>query len=281
MKDKLTLLLIFFSINVFGQQVLFKNELVDTILIRSHRSAFQFDEKGTTKGQAEYLEIVYKKERQEYIIDRYYQDKYNRHIRPDTIKIEKKYYTDSQGKIMANDKLQKLINSINTVKKNNESTDIIPLLNISKVITLRRIKKVAKKDKADWQFSLIYTTRKENRKIEKDCQSIDTFKVYLAERFDTIGTVVTDYSNDLTVWVVTDKNEYSIKGEYPNPFKQPWWYRKNGIFIKPIINFSINLALYDILPEKFFLKEKNSKDALVDDYIKWYLERRDIIILSP
>jgi hypothetical protein len=40
MKDKLTLLLIFFSINVFGQQVLFKNELVDTILIRSHRNAF-------------------------------------------------------------------------------------------------------------------------------------------------------------------------------------------------------------------------------------------------
>ena len=71
----------------FGQQLLFKGEIVDSIHIRAHQSVYKFDKKGTTKGKESNFSIAYNDATQRYIVNRYYQDKVKVTLDPKSFRI--------------------------------------------------------------------------------------------------------------------------------------------------------------------------------------------------
>ncbi len=279
MKNTLTLILTILSYSVFGQQLQFNEQLVDTIFIKSHRSVYQFDEKGTTKGKADIISFTYDINQNQYVIDQFYRDQYERTIRPDTIKLESKVYKSEIDKEIDVDKIKSLLTSLSTTVSNRNLFTQVDTIELKGFLTEKQIRKVAKWDDIDWKFKRRYSTKEENKEFFKGCKSMDTLKIYLSKRFDSSGYVmVTDYSNTINIWISTNKAEYRFEGKYPNPVKQPWYNHSDTsqTFGQPILNLKINQSLSELLPKDFLLKETISNEALVNDYITWYFERREM-----
>jgi len=254
--------------------------MVDTIMIKSHNSSFQFDKKGTTKGKADIYKIYFDSLDKKYIKHKYYRDEYRRTFRPKSFKINT---TKRKNKNDINQTdLQDLITAMSVNIDSNKLIEQIDTSQIKELITKNRIKKIAKWYEIDWHFKRRYATNEENKKFYKECQSIDTFKLYLANQFNNkFYTIVTDYSNTINIWITTTTSEYRFEGKYPNPVKMPWYnhnsYTKNTL-AKPIVNLNINKSLVSILPKDFLLRKSITIEALVDDYLEWYFKRRDMII---
>ncbi len=279
MKNTLILIFTFLSLSVFGQQLQFNGQLVDSIFIKSHRSVYQFDDNGTTKGKADVISLTFDSNQNYYIIDRFYRDEYKRTFRPDTINIEAKVYKSEIGKEINNEKIESLLISLSN---NGSSKDLLKQIDTTELrglITKKQIRKVAKRYDIDREFKRRYSSKEENIKFFKSCKSIDTLKIYLSERFDSSGYVmITDYSNTINIWISTDKAEYRFEGKYPNPVKQPWYNHSDTsqTFGHAILNLKINKSLCELLPKEFLLKGTISNEALVNDYITWYFERREM-----
>lgn len=277
MKKTLTLILTILSCTVFGQQLQFNGQLVDTIFIKSHRSAYLFDDKGTTKGKEDIISITFDNDQKQYVIERIYRDEYKRTFQPDTIKLDTKVYKSDINKVTDNDKIKSLLKSLSTTVSNPNLFTQVDTVELKDLITEKQIRKVAKRYNIDWYFKRRYSSKEENKKFFKGCKSMDTLKIYLSERFDTSGyVIVTDYSNTINIWISTNKTEYRFEGKYPNPIKQPWYNHSDTsqTFGQPILNLKINQSLSELLPKDFLLKETISNEALVYDYINWYFERR-------
>lgn len=279
MKNTLTLILTILSFSVFGQQLQLHGQLVDTIFIKSHRSVYQFDDNGTTKGKADIISITFDHDKNQYVIDRFYRDEYKRTFRPDTIKLETKVFKSEIGKEINFDKIESLLTSLSTSVSSQNLFTQVDTTELKGFLTEKQIRKVAKWYDIDWEFKRRYSTKEENNEFFKGCKSMDTLKIYLSERFDTSGYVmVTDYSNTINIWISTNKTEYRFEGKYPNPIKQPWYNHSDTsqTFGQPILNLKINQSLSELLPKDFLLKESISNEALVNDYITWYFERREM-----
>lgn len=277
MKNTLTLILTLFVYSVFGQQLQFNGQLVDTIFIKSHRSIYQFDNKGTTKGEADIISLIFDSENKQYVIDQFCRDKYKGTFRPDTIKLKTKVYKSEIGKEIDVAKIKSLLTSLSTTDSNPNLISQVDKTKLKDLLTEKQIRKVAKWYDIDWHFKRAYSTKKQNLEFFNGCKSMDTLKLYLTERFETSGYVmVTDYSNTINIWISTNESEYRFEGKYPNPIKQPWYYHSNTsqTFGQPILNLKINQSLSELLPKDFLLKETISNEALVNDYITWYFERR-------
>lgn len=261
----------------FGQQLKFNGELVDTVFIKSHRSVYQFDEKGTTKGDANILSISYNYIENKYLIDKYYQDEYSRTFRPDTISINKKDLLRKVELKINNENLKNLLSSLTKNKKTKSLIEQIDTIAFKEYVYKKEIRSTARRFKTNWNFKRRYSTKKENNAFFKSCQSIDSLKLYLKERFDTKGyVIITDYSNTFNIWISTTSNEYRFEGKYPNPVKQPWYnHNVNSQGLTTLIlNLDINKNLEKVLPDKFLLIDSISEKSLFNDYIIWYLERR-------
>ena len=278
MKNTIILILSFLSFSAFGQQLRFNGQLVDTILIKSHRSVYLFDDKGTTNGEADIISFTYDSNQNQYIIDQFYKDEYKRTFNPDTINLHTKIYKSEIGKKIDLVKIKSLLTSLSE-KNNKELFSQVDTTELKVFLTEKQIRKVAKWYNIDWYFKRRYSSKEENIEFFKGCISMDTMKIYFSERFDTSGYVmVTDYSNTINIWISTDKAEYRFEGKYPNPIKQPWYNLGNTsqTFVQAILNLEINKSLYKLLPKNFLLKETISNEALVNDYITWYFERREM-----
>lgn len=265
------------SDSIFGQQLQFNGQLVDTIFIKSHWSVYQFDNNGTTKGKADVISFTYNSNQNQYIIDQFYRDEYKRTFQPDTIKLMTKVYKSEIGKEIDFNKIEPLLTSLSSNISNQNLFTQVDTTELKELITKKQIRKVAKRYDIDWQFKKRYSSKEENKDFFKGCKSNDTLKLYLSERFDTSGyVIVTDYSNTINIWISTNKAEYRFEGKYPNPVKQPWYNHSDTsqTFGQAILNLKINQSLYDLLPKNFLLKETISNEALVNDYITWYFERR-------
>lgn len=280
MKTTLTFLLITWSCSLFAQQLQFNEQLVDTVIIKSHRSVYQFDDKGTTKGEADIISITFDRDGKQYVIDRFYRDEYKRTIDPDTLKLQTKVYQSEIGKTVDLEHIKSLLISLSPGENHPHVWTQIDPTKLSGLLTEKRIRKVAKRYGIAWEFKRRYSSREENVAFFNGCKSMDTLKIYLEERFDTLGyMMVTDVSNTINIWISTAQAEYQFEGKYPNPIKQPWYNHSDTsqIFPQAILNLEINQCLYELLPEDFLLKKTISNEALVDDYISWYFERRDMI----
>jgi len=279
MKVQLIIILTFLSAISIGQQLEFNDELVDTIFIKSHRSVYQFDDKGTTKGKANILSIVFNPSLNTYLVNQYYQDEYARTCKPDTIQLKNKNLINKIEKKISNNDLENLLRSLVEDIDSNSLINQIDTTAFLEYVTEKKIRKIAKWYKISWYFKRRYSTKEENKSFFSSCRSTDTLKVYLNNRFDTKGYImVTDVSNTINIWISTSYSEYCFEGKYPNPVKQPWYNHSDTsqLFATPILNLEINKSLIAILPNEFLLTNTISNEALFDDYITWYFERREM-----
>lgn len=278
MKITIILILTFFSLSCFGQQLQFNGQLVDRVAIRSNLSAYQFDDNGTTKGKVDFISYTYSSSEKHYLVDEFYRDKYTRSIKADTLNLVTKTYNAKLGKYIDFQKIKSLLVSLSS--DNRSLFSQIDTNELKDFLTDKQIKKIAKRHGVDWLFKRRYSSKEENNIFFKQCKSIDTLKLYLSERFDTSGYILTfDYTNTINVTVVTNQMEYKFEGRYPNAIKQPWHNLSDSSqdFVPSILNLEINRSLYSLLPSGFLLKESISNEALVNDYITWFFERNEYI----
>lgn len=281
MKNLLIIIvLLLIGLNGFGQQILYDTELVDSIIISSHLSAYQFDEEGTTKGKEDILNIAYSTEDSSYIIQSYCRNTFQGTIKPNNHEIKTKYW-DKYSHLSV-DKYH-LISLLQSLETNDEPINYLHSLSpfdFKELVNEKSIRNFANFNKQGWHFSMRYTTKENNVEFFKNCQSYDSLKLYLSIRFDTIGySMITDYSNLICIRIVTNKSNIQFEGKYPNPLKQPWYNYAGTSFahLKKVLNLNINFSLDELLPKNFLLKDSISKEAFINDYITWYFERRGIL----
>ena len=267
------------SISVTGQQLTYKGELVDTLKIISNSSYYHFDTSGTTTGIYDEYIIVFNKEKNNYYLNPYKRTDYKFTFKPDTSFKKEKIL--KQGLVINRIQIENLLKQFE-ITYSKPTFNNIGMTNeeFLKLTDKKHIIQVAKWHKTDWHFKKAYSTKEQNENIFKGCQNIDTLNFYLATAFDTSGYVmITDVSDTYEVFILTDKMNYRFEGKYPNSYKQPWYYHTNngGFSSTSLLNFSINNALVDILPEKFSRLETLKSEALTNDYIEWYLKKRGII----
>ena len=260
----------------FAQQIEFKNDLVDTITIKSNRSAYQFDGIGATKGVTETYIIVYNPSTKTYKSHKYFRNEYLMcaDTNDDVIKtsnLARKFRND-----ITNEKIKMLLTAFNENVPPENLLEQIDTAFFRNYISKRQIRMLAKANKINWQFKPRYSSKEKNKLFYKSCQSIDTLKIYLNESYKSESfTIVTDYSNEIFVLVSTANSNYSFNGTYPNPVKQPWYNYSDSVNMFPseILNFKINQSLIKLLPSDFLLLETISTSKLFDDYINWYFKR--------
>lgn len=277
MKRALIFLLIGFSTTVFGQRLQFNNEPVDTLFIRSHISAYQFDDKGTTKGKTDHISFSYNQAQNRYIVDRCFGHTYERSFRPDTLRLKVKTYRSVVGRPLDIAKAEALLTALTTPLNTHQLYPQVDTAELKTYLTDKHIRKIAKLYQVNWQFNPRYSSREQNHVFFESCRSMDTLAAYLVEQFDVPDyPMVTDYANTIWLWVSTPTAEYRFEGKHPNPVKQPWYNHGDTtqFFAKPVLNLDINSSVYDLLPKRFLLRRSISTEALAEDYITWYLERR-------
>lgn len=272
----LTLIGLVISINVYGQELNFKDKPVDTVKISSNTSYYHFDTLGTTTGIYDEYIITYNSEKKDYFLHSYNRVKYKITFLPDTIfeikrTINKDVLIDRQ--LLSNLLLQFEI-SYSKPTFDNLGLSAKQFL---KLTNKKQIIKVAKRHKVDWRFKKDYSTKDKNEVIFKSCQSIDTFNMYLNSTFDSTSSyrVITDIDDNFYVTISTSDYNHQYEGKYPNPFKQPWYVHSTNNILDTIsiLNLSINLALSELLPKQFSRLSTLQIEALTNDYIEWYLKR--------
>ena len=267
------------SINTIGQQLSYKGGQVDTVKINSNSSYYHFDSLGTTSGTYDEYLINYNVEKNSYYLEFFRRTEYRITYKPDTL-IEKSKILNSK-KSIDNILISNLLSQFDT-------SYVEPTINqlgltskeFQKLTKKKQILKVAKFHDEKWQFKRTYSTKEKNQKIFDGCQQTDTFDLYLKTVFDTTGyVVITDVDSRFEVEISTNKKDFLFEGKYPNPFRQPWYYfsEDGDVFTTTVLNLSINNALVEILPKEFTNFSTLKIEALIDDYIEWYLKRREII----
>ncbi len=275
----LPILFVIFYTTSWAQAILLKGEQVDSIQIMSHIGWYQFDDHGTTKGKTEVLTVTYSNSEKSYIISDYWKEKYKITFEPKTYVRKHKILKNKMGTQINDTLITELLEALSSSENPIETFSKLTDMDLNSFVNEKTILQVAKWYELDWQFKVRYSTKEQNEKFFKGCQSLDTFNVYLNERFDTIAYfIITDFSNTIDIRIVTENFEYKYEGKYSNPVKQPWYHQSKSskFFAQPILNLNINRTLELILPEDFLLKSTISREALMNDYITWYFERREM-----
>lgn len=267
------------SIKANGQPLTFRGDPVYTLKIISNSGYYHFDTCGTTTGVCDEYIIVYSREKNNYILNPYKRTNYKITFRPHTHSGKARIL--KQGLIIDSILIANLIKQFEITYLKPTSNNIgISNEEFQKLTDKKHIIQVAKGHNTDWHFKKTYSTKEQNDKVFRDCQNTDTLNLYLATAFDTSGyTIVTDVSDLFKVQIITSKSKFFFEGKYPNSFKQPWYEHSdaNTAFPISILNLSINNALVKILPNNFSRLETLKIEALINEYIEWYLKRRGII----
>lgn len=279
MKQLLIIILLTISISAFGQQLTYKGDFVDTLKIISNSSYYHFDTCGTTTGAYDEYVLVFNKEKNNYILNPYQRTEYKFTFKPETLfRKEKKM---KQGLVVDRLLITNLLKQleINYLKPTFDNIGITHK-EFLKLTDRKHIVQVAKQHKTNWHFKRAYSTKEKNEILFKGCQNIDTLNLYLSATFDTSGYVmVTDVDCHFDIIISTAKANSHFEGKYPNPYKQPWYnHLEKGRFTSTsVLNFSINNALVNLLPDGFSRLETLKFEALTNEYIEWYLKRRGIL----
>lgn len=271
-------ILYLWSINcsLFGQ-IDFRGNAIDTILIKSHRSAYQFDEKGTTLGESDNLIVAFSNSSNGYEVIDYYKDTYTSTIHPDTLIIRTVHFTGSTLQKIPDSTMQRLALALDHSVSPLDAFDQITGHSFTQHVHAGSIRKSARIHGLKWMLKRRYSTRRETEEFITSCTSEDTLALYLYSRFENTGyIVITDASRNFRVRVVTQFGDHHFEGKYPNPLKQPWYDHSDlsQPFPIDVLNLNINFALEEMLPVDFFLRKDITRKALYEDYIRWFFEHR-------
>ena len=274
---------------LYGQQLTFMGHLVDTITIVSSSGYYHFDKKETSTDQSEQFVITYDLSQNKYTVANYKNIFSIWTNNPESSNEVIKEKNKVKGQVIPINLIDGLLKSFSYSLKPAFDNIGISQQIFSKMTNKKHIHRIAKIYKQKWQFLLM--DKKEKNLLFTGCQSIDTFNLFLSSNlFNTSGyPMVTDYGDDFTVHIKTQTNKYVFQGKYPNKFKQPWYNLSDTTMgktdslkemfnmPKPILNFRINHYLVEILPSEFYRRKVIEIQALTNQYILWYLQRRNII----
>lgn len=266
---------------IYGQQLKFRGLTVDTIFINGSSGHYHFDDKGTTTGRTDIYTIAFDKTVNNYVVADYKTVSMKSTYEPDTSEQTVKHLSKDRGKVISNTNVDGLLSAFSSkyVKPTFENIGFDKQEFLS-LTDEKHIRKVAKRYKQDWHFKMYYTTKEKNNILFNGCQNIDTFNLFVSSKFDTTGySMVTDVWDEMNVYIKTSDKQFGFEGKYPNAFKQPWYDHSDTakVFPTSIVNLNINRFLVAILPDKFYRRNTIELQSLTDNYIKWYLQRRDII----
>lgn len=274
--------IIFITITAYGQQLSFKDKQIDTLKIASNISGYHFDSAGTTTGTYDELTIYYNYLNKKYLSS-YNRTFYTTIFEPDThfVKIKQIW----KDKSISQEKLFSLVKAFETSYRRPTPDNVgMTLKQLKKLANEEAVKRAAKQSGYAWRFDKKYSSLVKRDRIYEDCLHLDTFALYLNSAFDSSSYVyVTDYSNTLTVKLICDSLTFSFEGKYPKPYKQPWFNKTGEYHYWPrsILNFEINSTLISLLPKDFTNRKTIELSALIDDYLKWYLHRKDYVTFYP
>lgn len=280
MRQIITIIFLFFTTIIFGQRLLFAGNNVDTLKINSNSSYYHFDTCGTSTGTEDEYIIVFENNTNQYVIESYQRTEYKVTFKPGNSTSKTKILSKRQN--INNDFIKNLLTELQTKSKAPNFNNIGLTAEIfNKLTDTKHIIKIAKSQDADWHFKREYSTNEQNTLFFKSCQNVDTFNLFLKTAFDTIGyAMITDVSDEINIYISSDKTKFRFEGKYPNPYYQPWYDHtdKNKHLPSAILNLSINNALVNILPYNFASLWSKKIEALTNEYLLWYLKRKRIII---
>lgn len=262
-----------------AQQLKYKATEVDSIDITSTIGAYQFDEKGTFETTSQTLLISYNKQLNAYLTEKCFTYHSVYESETETTKERTKYKKNETGKKVDSVLFNELLIALSD--EDSADLDYIDSTQWRLLVTDKRIRSYAKKRDLDWQFKRRYSTTDENDVFFESCKSYDTLKLYLRKRFimEPYG-ILFDYYNSVFIEIYTKNKIYNFEGTFTNHLRQPWYDHSDSTVdlwdIDGIVNLNINKVLEKLLPEGFLLKNSISREALVDDYLTWFFERRDM-----
>ena len=276
MKQNLIIFFLFLINFTFSQQLFYKNHLVDSIQISAFNGGYSIS-KGKSKIKTEVLKIKYSNKKQLYIINKHFIIKKNgnNQIKRKLIIFKKK---------ITFDKINLLLKSFENSQIPDNILQVVDSSFFYKRVTKSNIIKIARKYQAAYHFNSKFYSKDSINKIINTCQNYLEFRHFLYEKFDTISLsgfmLVADYVNNMVVEIYFDSTKYEFIGKYPNIVKQPWFDNSMPFDLlkeKTINNLMINYSLERILPETFLLRKTITIDALLEEYIKWYLKQVKIL----
>lgn len=278
-----------------GQQLHFRGSPVDTIIVSGLSGYYHFEKTAKTTGREDIFQIAFDRKENDYRVVAYEKIRKTINYEPISEKENISRFSRFEGKKVSSQMLEKLLNAFSSPYHpptyQNLGLDTNTFLGLTDA---RHIRKIAKRYDEGWQFKGAYSTKEENQVIYEGCQHADTFDLFLSAKFDTTGYVeMCDYWDEIFVKIGSSGKYLVFEGKYPNKFKQPWYDHsstdstmiptleegkfKYELRIDPVLNFNINAALADLLPDGFFRKNTIEFKALIYQYLKWYLQRREII----
>lgn len=281
----LTFLILLTSLTGIAQPLEFNapHEYVDTIIITAKNYG---KSGGILKGVIDNLTITYDLSKKKYQTLNYNRQNIEDNLRLDTIIIDEKNYKKWHQKTVKKTQLAAFLKALNDNQSPQKRYHSVSRKDLEKHISFKKLKRITndffkrkqklypdrygEEDASYFDFF----TKKEQKAFVKNCQSLDTFNLYLHKEMQTEGIAVSSYICEFWITIITNKKSYSFKGNYPNPLMQPWYFFTYG---KAVVNLDINEALYHILPEKFWLRKIISKEALWNAYMRWYLIRTEMI----
>lgn len=273
----ISFVLLLISIETSAQKLSFKNELVDTVKISSYDGYFHgADQRTTTEFWDEYI-ICYDSKKDKYVLWTYQRTTYTSTYESE--KSYKKIKAISTSKKVNRKQLENLLFQFeNGYAKLTLENSGISKKEVFGLTQKRHVKEVLKRNGKAYFLRKGYSTKEKRDSILNGCKNIDTFNVYLGERFNVSGLTITSSINSrLDVEIITASNQFKYHGQYPNLVIQPWhdFSQKRDSF-RTIKNLKINHALIEILPKKFKNINALKVNELTYDYIEWYLKRNGI-----
>ena len=281
MRNLISIASLLLSNCVSGQQLIFRGFEVDTVSIGNSAGYYHINEAGTTTGTEEVLIIIYNPIVKKYLVADYIRTTFKRTRNPDTTEVETKSILNGNKKSVSLQTLDSLLTAFNSnyVRPNYDCIGYERKTFLS-LIDEKQVRKVAKKYNEHWQFKNAYSSKNENKTLFDGCHNIDTFNFFLETKFkNKTPTIVTDVWDATSLNIKASHHSFKFSAVYPDAFRQPWYdFSDNSVFkSSSILNLNINKLLLNILPENFYRKNEFELKPLINDYIKWYLIRRDII----
>jgi hypothetical protein len=256
-----------------AQQLTYRGEWVDSLIIASNISAYEFDDKGTTRGRYEEMVVLFSEELNGYVLSKYQRTEYIFTFKPESesSKIKVKARDEKLDQELVSEVLKAF--EVDSVQPNFSSIGLSEdeFYGLTKK---KRIAKVAKRIFEDWR----YLSKGEKDEFIKGIQSTDTLNFFLNSLTPFFQEIITtDFDDHLEVCIYTKKAVYNFERNYPNDFTQPWLNQSSQTrFNTPhAFNLQVNKVLVDILPPKFSRIESLQFEGLMREYIHWYGRQRD------
>lgn len=261
---KISLLIVGFLVfgNLFGQQLKFKNNPIDTIIFASGSGGMR------GRAYANYV-IAYSTKDGKYLISDYFDFVEKPSGNRSSLIRKKKQYKSFIGKDVDIKLIEKLLVILEKLDNKPRFEDLeLTMEEFQKLTDIKTVRRIAKKYYADYQFNLKYTSSENNLEFTDALQNKDTFNLYIRERFDTTwNKVATSNFEYSAIRIKSGSYKFGVSAE--STFRQPW-----STGSRKFINLKLSKLIAQIVPKNFREKRAFDLQPLIDDYITWFMRKR-------